>query len=190
MKSQKLFVAQFLNQQLVENAIRELKKMGYDIKKMSIIGTDCYTDQKVLGYSNVYDRIGKWGTLGLLAIGLTGFLFGFFFLFNLGASMPYLKMPILYAGAVTLIGTMIALITVGLSKDSTIKYKTRIKSRKFILFADESAAQVNRMRTLLHDSFAKENLITERVNQNLLNETSKRNPTTTTTNEQKNLHDK
>lgn len=176
MKSQKRFVAHYQTQQLAEDAIKELKKKGYDIKKMSIIGRDCYTEQNVLGYDTIYDRMEKWGTVGLLAIGLTGLLFGFFFFFNLGASMPYLKMPIIYAFVATLIVAFISAINLGFSTSSTIKYHTCIKAQKFMLFAEGSAEQIDTMRTLLNIHSPKENSITEKENQNLLKNETLDNP--------------
>lgn len=162
MKSQKIFAAHYQTQQLAEDAIKKLKKKGYDITKFSIIGIDCYTEQNVLGLNNIYERMEKWNTVGLFAIGLTGLLFGLFFFFNLGTSMPYLKMPIIYACVVILIGAFITLIGLAVSKEATIKYKTRIKARKFILHAEESPSQIDRMRTLLNTHVPKENSITKK----------------------------
>ena len=70
MENQKLLVANYKTQQQAEDAIKKLKKSGYNITKLSIIGTDCYMEQSVLGYFNIYDKMEKWSTTGLFAIGL------------------------------------------------------------------------------------------------------------------------
>ncbi|PIF71344.1 hypothetical protein [Flavobacterium sp. 2] len=40
MENQQLFVANYKTQQQAEDAIKKLKKSGYDITKLSIIGTE------------------------------------------------------------------------------------------------------------------------------------------------------
>lgn len=97
MENQQLFVANYKSLQHAEGAIKKLKKSGYDITKLSIIGKDCYTEQNVLGYFNIYDKMEKWSTTGLFVIGLCGLLFGLLFIFNLTASLPYFRIPIIYA---------------------------------------------------------------------------------------------
>ena len=35
-----------------EQAVKELQKSGYDMKKMSIVGKDYHTEEEVVGYYN------------------------------------------------------------------------------------------------------------------------------------------
>jgi len=168
MENQKLFVANYKTQQQAENAIKKLKKSGYDITKLTIIGTDCYTEQSVLGYFNIYDKMEKWSTLGLFAIGLCGLLFGLLFVFNFTTSLPYFKIPIIYACLAILLGATLPLIGMGFSKDKTIKYKAEVKARKFMLFAQETNTQIENIRTLLQIHIPKENSTAERESQMLL----------------------
>jgi hypothetical protein len=164
MENQKLFVANFKTLQEAEDAIKKLKKNGYDITKLSVIGKDCYTEYHVLGYFNIYDKIEKWSTLGLFAIGLCGLLFGLFFIFNFISSFPFFKIPIIYACVAILLGATLPLIGMGFSRDKNIKYKTEVKARKFLLFAQDNNLKIEALRTLLQIHIPKENLITEKEN--------------------------
>ncbi|WP_291287489.1 hypothetical protein [Flavobacterium sp.] len=168
MQNQQLFVANYKTQQQAEDAIKKLKKSGYDITKLSIIGKDCYTEQNVLGYFNIYDKMEKWSTTGLLAIGLCGLLFGLLFIFNLTASLPYFRIPIIYACVTILLGATLPLIGMGFSKNKTIKYKTEVKARKYVLFAQETNASIEIMRTILNIHVPKENSIEEKESRTLL----------------------
>ena len=47
-----------------EQAVKELQKSGYDMKKLSIVGKDYHTEEDVVGYYNTGDRMKKWGKLG------------------------------------------------------------------------------------------------------------------------------
>lgn len=168
MENQKLFVANYQTQQQVEDAIKKLKKSGYDITKLSVIGTECHTEQSILGYFNIYDKMEKWSTLVFFAVGLCGLLFGLLFIFNFAASFPYFKIPIIYACIAILLGATLPLIGMGFSKDKTIKYKTEVKARKFALFAQETNAKIEMIRTILQIHIPKENSIAEKENQIIL----------------------
>jgi uncharacterized protein YacL len=167
MENQKLLVANYKTQQQAEDAIKKLKKSGYNITKLSIIGIDCYTEQSVLGYFNIYDKMEKWSTTGLFAIGLCGLLFGLLFIFNFTASLPYFRIPIIYACVAILLGAMLPLIGMGVSKEKSIKYKTEVKARKFVLFAQETNAEIEIIRSILQINVPTENSKTEKENQHL-----------------------
>ena len=47
-----------------EQAVKELQKFGYDMKKLSIVSKDYHTEEDVVGYYNTGDRMKKWGKLG------------------------------------------------------------------------------------------------------------------------------
>jgi hypothetical protein len=59
-----------------EAAVRELQKSGFDTKKLSVVGKDYHTDEHVVGYYNVGDRMKAWGKTGAFWGGLWGLLFG------------------------------------------------------------------------------------------------------------------
>src|ERR1700723_1855381 len=87
-------VAIFDSHDRAEDAIRELQKSGFDMKKLSIIGKDYHTEENVVGYYNTGDRMKYWGKMGAFWGGIWGLLFGaaFFVVPGIG--------PVLVAGPV------------------------------------------------------------------------------------------
>ena len=53
-------VAIFNTHPEAEEAIKELQRSGFDLKKLSVIGKDYQTDEQVVGYYNTGDRV-KYG---------------------------------------------------------------------------------------------------------------------------------
>jgi hypothetical protein len=47
-----------------EAAVKELQKSGFNLKQLSIVGRDYHTDEHVVGYYNVGDRMKAWGKTG------------------------------------------------------------------------------------------------------------------------------
>src|SRR5271165_7512269 len=87
-------VAIFDSHERAEDAVRELQKAGFDMKKLSIVGKDYHTEENVVGYYNAGDRMKYWGKMGAFWGGVWGLLFGaaFFFVPGIG--------PVLVAGPV------------------------------------------------------------------------------------------
>ena len=85
-------VAVFESHDQAEDAIRELQKDGFDMKKLSIVGKDYHTEEHVVGYYTTGDRMLYWGKLGAFWGGFWGLLFGsaFFWVPGIG--------PLLVAG--------------------------------------------------------------------------------------------
>ena len=65
-----------------EQSIKELQKAGFDMAKLSVVGKDYHTEEHVVGYYSVGDRMKAWGKLGAFWGGLWGLLFGAAFLFR------------------------------------------------------------------------------------------------------------
>ena len=65
-------VAIFNSHTEAEGAVRELKRSGLDIKKLSIVGKDYHTNEQVVGYYNTTDRMMYWGKNGAFWGGLYG----------------------------------------------------------------------------------------------------------------------
>ena len=141
-----------------EEAIKELQRSGCDMKKLSIVGKDYHTDESVVGYYNTGDRMKYWGKLGAFWGGLWGMLFGaaFFVIPGLG--------PILVAGPLVawIIGALegavvvgglsalgAGLYSIGIPKDSVVKYEAALKSDKFLLLAHGTADEVAKAKDIL-----------------------------------------
>lgn len=69
-------VAVFDSHLHAEEAVGELQKSGFDMKKLSIVGKDYHTEEHVVGYYNTGDRMKYWGKQGAFWGGFWGLLFG------------------------------------------------------------------------------------------------------------------
>src|SRR5665811_1076798 len=124
-----------------EEAVKELQRAGFDMKKMSIVGKDYHTDEQVVGYYNAGDRMKYWGAHGAFWGGLWGMLVGaaFFVIPGIG--------PILVAGPLVawIIGALegavvvgglsalgAGLYSIGIPKDSILQYERALKTDKFV----------------------------------------------------------
>jgi hypothetical protein len=74
-------VAVVADHQTAEAAIKKLASTGIDMKHLSIVGKGYHTDEKVVGFYNVGDRMTFWGKRGAFWGGLWGWLFSGVFLF-------------------------------------------------------------------------------------------------------------
>src|SRR5579863_4374799 len=158
MKDTNAVIAVYDNHSGAEDAVKELQKSGFDMKKLSVVGKDYHTDEHVVGYYNAGDRMKYWGKMGAFWGGIWGMLFGaaFFVIPGLG--------PILLAGPLVawIIGALegavvvgglsalgAGLYSIGIPKDSVVKYETALKSDKFLLLAHGTADEVAKAKNIL-----------------------------------------
>lgn len=142
-----------------EAAIKELQRAAFDITKLSIVGKDYHTDEHVVGYYNTGDRMKYWGTLGAFWGSLWGMLLGAGFFAIPGIGPVLVAGPLLgwvlgalegavVTGSMTAIGA--ALYSLGIPKDSVLKYEMALKSNQFILVAHGTADEAAQARKILH----------------------------------------
>ncbi|MGB8412420.1 MAG: general stress protein [Candidatus Binatus sp.] len=141
-----------------EQAVRNLQKSGVDMKKLSIVGKDYHTEEDVTGYYNTGDRMKYWGKLGGLWGGFWGLLFGSAF-FAIPGIGPVLVAGPLVAwivgaletaavfGGLTALGA--GLYSIGIPKDSVLKYESALKADKFVVVAHGTAAEVVKARDVM-----------------------------------------
>jgi hypothetical protein len=138
--------------------VKELQRSGIDMKKLSIVGKDYHTEEQVVGYYNTGDRMKYWGKLGAFWGGLWGMLFGaaFFAIPGLGPVLVAGPLVAWIVGALegaVVVGGMGALgaglYSIGIPKDSVVKYETAIKSDKFIVLAHGTADEVARAKDIM-----------------------------------------
>jgi hypothetical protein len=151
-------VAVFADHQGAEGAVKKLADGGIDIKHLSLVGKGYHTDEKVVGFYNVGDRIKFWGKRGAFWGGLWGWFFGAIFL-----SIPvvghvvvlgYLATIVISAveGAIVVGGLSAlgaALYSTGIPKDSVIEYETALKADSFLVMALGPTEEVARARAIL-----------------------------------------
>jgi hypothetical protein len=151
-------VAVFDTHVAAEQAIQELQRSGFDMKKLSIIGKDYHSEEHVIGYYNTGDRMRFWGKLGAFWGGLFGLLFGsaFFFIPGIGPLIVAGPMVAWIVGALeeaVLVGALSALgaglYSIGIPKDSIVKYETALKAGKFLLLAHGTPEEATRAKKIL-----------------------------------------
>ena len=141
-----------------EAAVKELQKAGYDMKKLSIVGKDYQTDEHVTGYYTTGDRMKYWGKLGAFWGGIWGLLFGsaFFWVPGLGQILvagPLVTYIVAALEEAVLVGGLSAvgagLYSIGIPKDSVVKYETALKANKFVVVAHGTAEEVKRAEEIM-----------------------------------------
>ncbi len=141
-----------------EAAIKELQHSGFDMKQLSIAGRDYHTDEHVVGYYNVGDRMKVWGKTGAFWGGLWGLFFGsaFFWIPGLGPLLvagPLVTWIVAALEGAAVVGGLSAigagLYSLGIPKDSILKYETAIKTDKFVLIAHGTADETTRARDII-----------------------------------------
>ena len=141
-----------------EEAVKELQRAGIDMRTLSIVGKDSHTDEHVVGYYNIGDRMKYWGKTGAFWGGFWGLLFGSAFFAIPGISPVLVAGPVVawivaalegaaVIGGVSAIGA--GLFGMGIPKDSIIQYETALKTDQFLLMVDGAAADVERARGIL-----------------------------------------
>lgn len=151
-------VAIYETHERAERAIKELQEAGVDLKSLSIVARDTHTDEHVVGYYNAGDRMKYWGKVGAFWGGFWGLLFG-----SAIFAIPGIG-PILVAGP--LVGWIIAglegaalvggvsavgagLVSIGIPKDSVLKYEIALKTDKFLLVVHGSPEQVDKAQEVI-----------------------------------------
>ena len=148
-----------------ENAIKELQKAGIDMKKLSIIGRDYHAEENVVGYYNAGDRMKFWGKLGAFWGGLWGLLFGsaLFFIPGVGHVVALGPVGGMIVGALEnaiIVGGLSALgaglYSIGIPKDSVIKYETAVKADKFLVLVHGTEEDARKAKEILDTTGAQE----------------------------------
>lgn len=158
-----IVVAVYESHPAAEEAIRKLSHAGFDMKTISIIGKDYHTEENVVGYFNAGERARFFGKLGAFWGGLAGILFGSALMFvpvfghivvlgPLAATIAGgLQGAVLGGGFSALVG---ALTSLGVPKDSVLRYETALKASKFLVLVHGDADQVRRAHEVLSASSA------------------------------------
>ena len=135
-------VAIYKTHEQAEVAIRDLQEAGVDMKSLSIAAKDTHTDEHVVGYYNTGDRMKHWGKMGAIWGGFWGMLFGSAAFMIPGVGPLLVAGPLVgwivggLEGEVVVGGVSAAgagLFSLGIPKDSVIKYDLALKSDAYLL---------------------------------------------------------
>jgi uncharacterized membrane protein len=158
MSDKNSIVAIFDSHDRAEDAIRELQKSGFDMKKLSIIGKDYHTEENVVGYYTSGDRMKYWGKLGAFWGGFWGLLFGSAFFWLPGLGTVLVAGPLVgwivgaLEGAVVMGGLSAlgaGLYSLGIPKNSIVRYETEVKNGKLVLVAHGTLEDVSHAKQIL-----------------------------------------
>ena len=155
-----------------EASIKELQRAGFDMKKLSIVGKDYHTEEHVVGYYNAGDRMKVWGKLGAFWGGFWGLLFGSALFFVPGIGPLIVFGPLVgwivagLEGAVVVGGlgaVAAALYSIGIPRNSSVKYETALKSDKFLVIAHGSSDEVAKAKSILEMAGAEQTDVHPRI---------------------------
>ena len=141
-----------------EEAVKALQRSGFDMTQLSIVGKDYHTEEHVVGYYNTGDRMKAWGRMGAFWGGLWGLLVGAAFFAIPGIGPVVVAGPLVswivgalegavVGGGLSALGAGLA--SIGIPRDSILKYETALKADKFLLIAHGTPEQVDRAKSLL-----------------------------------------
>ncbi len=158
MSTQNSVVAVYCTHTEADQAVKELQRGGVDLHKLSIVGKGYHTDEHAVGYYNTGDRMMYWGKIGAFWGGFWGLLFGsaFFLIPGIGpilAAGPVVGWIVAALEGAVVVGGVSALgaglYSMGIPKDSIVKYETALKTDQFLLIAHGTAAEVAKARDLI-----------------------------------------
>jgi uncharacterized membrane protein len=154
-------VAIYDTHEQAEHAVKELQEAGVDMKSLSIAAKDTHTDEHVVGYYNAGDRMKRWGKIGAFWGGFWGLLFGSAFFAIPGIGPILVAGPLVawiigalegavVVGGVSAVGA--GLISIGIPKDSVIKYDVALKTDKYLLVVHGTPDAVDKAKEIIRET--------------------------------------
>ena len=151
-------VALFNTHASAEAAVRRLSEARFPIKRLSIIGKGYETEEQVVGFFNLGDRVKLWGKNGALWGGLWGLLTAGVFM-----TVPLVGPVVVLGHLATMVfgalqGAAVvgglgavagALASIGVPKDSVLRYEQDLRAENFLVVVHGSEAEAQRAQGLL-----------------------------------------
>jgi hypothetical protein len=151
-------IAVFGEHQEADAALRKLAKAGVATANLSVVGKGYHSEEKVVGFYNVGDRIEFWGKRGAFWGGLWGLFLG-----GVSLTIPvvghimivgYLAPIVVSAveGAIMMGGLSAlsaALYSAGIPRDSAVLYERAVKADGFLVIVHAAAKELTRARAIL-----------------------------------------
>jgi uncharacterized membrane protein len=126
-----------------EKALHAFQNSGFDMKKLSIVGKDYHSEEHVIGFYNAGDRMKFWGKRG-------AFWGGFGHIMVLGPLAGWIVGAL---GEAAVVGGLSALgaglYSIGIPKDSVLRYETALKADQFVVFAHGTVDEVTAAKRVL-----------------------------------------
>ena len=150
-QAQDSVAALFSDHGAAEAAVKTLTAAGVPLKSISIVGKGYHTDEKVMGFYNMGDRVKFWGSRGAFWGALWGLFFGGVFL-TIPLTGPVIVLGYLAAAAVSAVeGAVVvgglsalggALAGIGIPRDSVLQYETAIAADGFLVMAHGATGEM------------------------------------------------
>ena len=158
MKNKNNLVAIYPTHTQAEDAVKLLKDGGIDVKNISVVGKGFHAEEHPIGYYNTGDRVKFWGKEGAFWGGLWGMLFGSAFFWVPGVGPLAVAGPLtatlvggvegaVITGGLTALGA--SLYSIGIPKDSVMKYETVIKEEKLLLIVNGTTKELEAAKEIL-----------------------------------------
>ena len=151
-------IAVFADHNAAEAAVKKLTASGFEMKKLSVVGKGYHTDEKVVGFYNMGDRVKFWGKRGAFWGGLWGLFFGGLFM-TVPVVGHVIVLGYLAAVAISAVESAVmvgglsalgaALYSIGIPKDSVIQYEAALKADSFLVMAHGTAEEMARAKEIL-----------------------------------------
>ncbi|MET3900927.1 hypothetical protein ABIB57_004895 [Devosia sp. UYZn731] len=151
-------VATFAAHPDADAAIKKLTAANFDIRKLSVVGKGYHTEENAVGFYNTGDRVKFWGSRGAFWGGLWALFFGGLFI-TTPVIGPVIALGYLAATAIAAIeGAIVvgglsalgaALYSIGIPKDSVVRYEAAIKADGFIVMVHGSSEEAARAKAIL-----------------------------------------
>lgn len=151
-------VAVYDTHEQAEAAIKKFQDAGIDMKSLSIAAKDTHADEQVIGYYTAGDRMKYWGKMGAFWGGLWGLLFdsALFAIPGIGAVVlagPLVSWIVAVLEGAVVVGGLSALgaglVSIGIPKDSVIKYETALKTDKFLVIVHGAPDMVDKAKDII-----------------------------------------
>jgi hypothetical protein len=144
-----------------EDAVKVLQRSGFDMRKLSIMGRDYRTEEHVVGYFNMGDRVKLFGKWGAVWGGLLGVLLGSAFMVvpllghivvlgPLAATLASAFEGAVVGGGVSALAG--ALLSIGIPRDSVLRYEAALKADKFLLIVHGTGDDIAKAKDILRSS--------------------------------------
>jgi len=151
-------IAVFSEHQEADAAVKKLAGAGIELKHLSVVGKGYHSDEKIVGFYNVGDRIKFWGKRGAFWGGLWGLFLG-----GVSLTIPvigpvmilgYLASVVVSAvegailvGGLSALGA--ALYSAGIPRDSVVQYEQAVKADGFLVIVHGAIAELTRAKAIL-----------------------------------------
>jgi hypothetical protein len=151
-------VAMYRSHTDAEGAVKELQRAGFDMRRLSILGKDFHTEESPVGFYNTGNRMAFWGKLGAFWGSLWGIMFGSALFMIPVVGHVIVLGPLVAAFAGALEGAAVggsagviggALASLGIPKDSVVKYAEKVAAGEFLILAHGTPNEIERAKGIL-----------------------------------------